>query len=470
MGNDIYLSTNTSDIPFEVFSLFSRGNQSVHAGTLLLIASLTDKDLEGAIRYDDLVDSLKNSGLVQSLEPEEKGVKPEVAELSLLKKYQLIRRQSRYDQSEMRWVDYVYMTGRGRKVADFLVSISQTDIQQTKEANIQSSLLSMRAVYNDDPINDIILYDALKAAHEGILDLITHMSSFSESFRDFITANTQSVENAMQAKEWISTMLHSNLLTEYFTIDEAAYSYSAKLAEIKTIALKLKEEPERIEAIVDQEYKRRVKVSQNTKADVFKEEIEEDVMMRINRLYEMTDYEYHNYLRVISELVSEIIQRTYFILTSFGAGNDNSSIIMKLARLVRYCTITGNPVPLSISNFYDHAAVDPDSLRACRVKAEEGGESFEDLPDIGVFEEQERTFRTRKQEAIDMAKELIHHGETVNITQLPCSTLDDFTRLFLLTGAADKENNPVSEFDFKTDGEKIRRGDFIIPNGEYTRD
>lgn len=45
-----YQNINVFDIPFEIFSLFSRGNQTVHARALLLTTDLCSQDIENEIR------------------------------------------------------------------------------------------------------------------------------------------------------------------------------------------------------------------------------------------------------------------------------------------------------------------------------------------------------------------------------------------------------------------------------------
>ena len=469
MAKNRYDGIRITDIPFDVFSLFSRGNQSVHAGVLLLTAGLCANDIEGAVQYDVLVDEIKKAGYTEG-RGDGTVLNPENTELNILKGCRLLRRQSRYDQAERRWVDYVYMTGRGQKVADFLVSISQTDIQQTKEANIQGSLLSMREAASDSPSAGIILYDALKAAHEGILDLVTHLSSFSGSFRDFIEENTAKIETAAQAREWISTMFHSRLLTEYFTIVDTAYVYSAKLGEIRGLAEKLQERHDLTERIIDREYERRKDVAEKTHVEPVREEIERDVITRIRRLKEMTDFEYHNYMSVIQVLVDEVIQRVYFVMASFGLENDNSSVIDILVKLVRYASVTGNGIPPSISNLYGQRTVDGGSLRRYPSRNSQDEQLPVEEPDTDVFSEADSVYATRKENTLEMARALIRPGEKTGTDAFPCRNMEEYLQMFILAGYADKENNPLSEFDFTPDGTQVTKGMFILPGGYYRRD
>ena len=121
-----YENVRMTDIPFEVFTLFSRSGQKTHAQVLLTAAAMASEDLEGAVQYDALAAAVRGEW------EEEDGQDAAAREIALLKSYRLVRRQSRYDRAERKWVDYIYLTGRGRKTADFLVSVSQTDIQESK--------------------------------------------------------------------------------------------------------------------------------------------------------------------------------------------------------------------------------------------------------------------------------------------------------------------------------------------------
>ena len=459
-----YTQIKTTDIPFEVFTLFSRTEQKTHAHALLTVASMAADDLEGAVSYDSLAEAMHDSA---GEGDEDHSFASR--EIGTLKKYQLIRRQSRYDQTEKAWVDYVYLTGRGRKVADFLVSISQMDIQETKEANIQSALFSMRAAASDETSGDVLLYDALKAAHEGIADLVNHLGAYSGTFRDFIEANTKKIENARQAKEWIDTMFRSNLLSEYFTIVETTYSYSAKLGEIRMLAQRLQHDEKLTGRIVEQEFKRRKEIAEKTNTKADKGALERDVSLRVRRLYEMTDYEYHRYIGSIQEMVTEIIQRTYFVLTSFGAGNDNNSIVMKLLKLVRYAQMSGAEIPLSISNLYEQGMIDPESLRSRPSRNAREDIAPVEVADVNCFDERDDSLLDRRQEAIEMARGLIHDGDGVSTEVFPCSDIDDYLRLFILTGYADRENNPSAEFHFTKAEGTIETNGFVLPKGRYEK-
>lgn len=469
--SNIYEKIVLEDIPFEIFALFSRERQSVHAGVLLLTASLCSEDVEGAVSCDLLADVIRTKGLIPDKEKASQPQSPENQELAILKNYRLLRRQSRYNEQERRWEDYFYLTGLGRKVADFLVYVSQTDIQQTKEANIQSALLSMREAGNSSPSKDILLYDALKAAHEGIADLITHLSTFSGTFRDFIEKNTKRIENAEQAKQWIDTMFRSNLLMEYFTIVDTAYVYASKLGEIRTIAEKLQENSLLTGRIIDQEYKRRQEIEKRTpQIKASYEEIKKDVYNRIRRLKEMTDYEYHGYMEQIQKLVNQVIERTYFVFTSFGAGDDSGTVVHVLTKLIRYATIENVPVPLSVSNIFEQWAIDGGSFCKCPEPDNGNGEAPLEIPDTNIITDDDGTSLSWKEDALEMAKRIVPPGGTVCAEDFPCVDMDDYLMMFYLSGYADHENNPASEFEFTPDSSVFRKGDFILPGGRYTRD
>lgn len=460
------------DIPFDVFSLFSRGNQAVHAAILLLAAGLCKEDVEGAVRYDVLTDAIRRDGILEGKDESSDAASSESQEINLLKNYRLLRRQSRYDESEKKWIDYVYMTGRGQKVTDFLVSISQSDIRQTKEANIQSALLSMREAGSDLPSKDIILYDALKAAHEGIADLITHLSTYSGTFRDYIEENTCSFETAAQAREWIDRMFRSNLIMEYFTIVDTAYEYSAKLSEIRTIAEKLQERDDLAGQIIDDEYRRRTEIAKKTpQIKASREDIRKDVYTRIKRLREMTDFEYHSYIAQIQKLVDSVIERTYFVLASFGAGNSSGTIVDMLTKLIRYSGTCNKEIPRSISNLYSQKLADGNSF--CRAPMQDANKEAAsvEIPDADIFDEDtENEHISRKEDAFNMARRIVLPGRAVRAEEFPCEDIEDYLLMFILAGSADKENNPSSDLDFAPDGTEFIKGSFILPGGTYTRD
>lgn len=466
MEGTVYTGVRTQDIPFDIFTLFSRGNQSVHARALLTTAAMCAEDIEGAAPYDAVAAVL--GGFADQEDEDASADLPEAQELGVLKKYGLIRRQGRYSQADRKWTDYVYMTGRGQKVADFLVSISQMDIQQTKEANIQGALLSMREAASDSPSEGILLYDALKAAHEGILDLITHLSTYSASFRDFIEANTKKIENTAQAKEWMDSMFHSNFLTEYFVITETAYLYSAKLAEIRQLAQKIKDNENTATRIVDQEYIRRKGIAKKTNILPDMAEIRRDVMARAERLEEMAGYEYHGYMDAIMLLVNDVIQRVYFVMISFGAGDDTNTVIDVIIQLLKYCEETGEEIPAGIINIYEHLAVDGESLCPPRSKNGEEDAPAAEEPDLEVFDT-DTGITSRKQAALGMARGIIPPGGKAKAEDFPCDNLEQFHYNFILAGCADTENNPVSEFNFTPDGTTFIKGRYILPGGEYER-
>lgn len=476
-----YSQISTNDIPFEVFTLFSRSEQKTHASALLLIAAMAEEDLEGAVQKDVLLDAFAKdiawSGMGEGADADNEygegesseALPPASREFNTLKRYDMLRIQTRYDQNERRFIDYVTLTGRGRKTVDFLVTISQLDIAETKEANIQSALFSMRATAANKAGRDVLLYDALKAAHEGIADLIRHLSSFSANFSDFIDANTRKIESAKQARAWIVTMFNSNFINEYFTIVETTYSYSAKLGEIRQIALKLQKSRKLTDRIVSQEFERRREIAGKTNVEADRESLEADVMFRIRRLYEMTDYEYHAYISSIQDHVTSIIKRTYYLLAAYGAGNDNNSIIMKLLKLVRYADRRYEDIPLSISNLYTYSAMDPESLRSRPVKNAATDIAPVEEPLLNSFSDEPVIKRNRKEEALAMARALIPEGGSATTDELPCGNIDDYANIFVLTGISDRVYNPAAEFDFTFDEASFEKGRFILPKGSYRR-
>ena len=476
-----YSQISTNDIPFEVFTLFSRSEQKTHASALLLIAAMAEEDLEGAVQKDVLLDAFARdivwNGTDEKTDDEDEygegngdeAVPPASREFNTLKRYNMVRIQTRYDQNERRFTDYVMLTGRGRKTVDFLVSVSQMDITETKEANIQSALFSMRAASANKAARDVLLYDALKAAHEGIADLIRHLASFSANFNDFIDANTRKIESAKQAREWIVTMFSSNFINEYFTIVETTFSYSAKLGEIRQIALKLQRNSKLTDRIISQEFERRIEIARKTNVEADRKSLVADVKFRIRRLYEMTDYEYHGYISNIQEHVTSIIKRTYYLLAAYGAGNDNNSIIMKLLKLVRYADCMCEDIPLSISNLYEYSAIDPESLRNRPAKNAATDIAPIEEPLLNSFSDEPVIKRNRKEEALAMARALIPEGGFAATDDLPCSNIGDYMNIFVLTGIADRIYNPAAEFDFTFENGTFEKGRFILPRGIYKR-
>ena len=448
-------------LPYDLFTLFSRDNRTVHVRTLLMIDRLCS-NVRGSVATDVLTDEIRR----QAIFPDKDG-KEISKELYKLKQYRLLRRFNTYNEQESMWQESIRLTSTGYKLTTFIKSLLCDDIEETKEFHIQDALINIRLIEQHN--TDVHLYDALTSAYNSVTMLITHLAEYSSDFDDYIAEHAGSIDSAKEARQWIDRMMGSNYIKEYFALTSDILGCTARMNQIALMVGRIMESDEICGAIVESQYEKQTVISGSAGGPPARSVIMEDVMQRLRRLHEMAEYEYAEYMSDIRSMVTKVIERTYFVVNSFGADVGGSSLAAKLMTLIRYCEEKEIPIPEQIVGLYQDSYISDGSLMKKPMKREP---VHFDPPEYLSAEQEVHDLTYRKEQARRYGSEHIPKGSSVWLDNLPCETEEDFYQIFRLTYYAglEQEDNDFRIMEEKEDKtETTEKNGFVLPKLKIER-
>lgn len=406
------------DVPYEVFTAFSGSNQSVYMDILLQMEEMEKSSFDRSV---DLAELRESASAILQDEGDRAG-RAFSAHLYKLQGYRLVRRQNIYDDQEGGYVEKVFLTGTGRKLLDFASELTRSDLDETKDYNIQNALVNMRFLKPGADTKDMNLYDCLQSAYRALETLSAHLNSFAGEFSEFIERSTKNMDSAKKANKWLHTMYVSPFVQEYYAMNEESLGYSAKMNEMARIAEKTAENADMMECLTGEYKKKQAGFSTEfgeVRTDV---QIRAEILFKLRRIINIAGREYHDHAHAIGTLVMQVIRRTFFLLSSYGTMNETATLSVRLLQMIRMCEETGGDVP-DILSLYDMRCADTDSLKAPPTMSKhETPEISDGFVPIGA----QKPPVLMKDEAREKMRNMSESTGSFAIRDLPCGNDDEY--------------------------------------------
>lgn len=451
------------DTPFLMFSAFTGENKIDHLNLLLLIERMTE--YHEAVAYSYYMERAIETGIIGEKTTQE-NINNYIRRLSTLK---LVRRQVVYNDEKKDWENSLLLTGYGRKFLDFIRDLSQEDLDEARDYQITNVRRIMRDLASRTPLPENRA-DLLTAAFTNLRSLIYHLSGFNAEFTDFVDRNGKAkIQTAQEAREWISQIMGSKYLLEYYSICDDSLGYVSQISEIALCAEKIIGDEGLTELIIrDRQKKADLLREKKNMTDLSADEIDKQVRSQLQRIYSISSTEYRMYIMRITKAVNSIVSRIHLVFSAFGAeiGGDNlRTRIMKLLRYVEKtedCTVLDN-----IMNLYDERCYTEESFAKKAVRSEEEKKYPDPVYLFDSGTKRASPIVTRRMRTKAHMEKVLEGNDRVKLRSLPLENDEDFYRIVRLVYLAAANENEAKEYatqHIEGEGASYHKGPYTIPN------
>lgn len=458
------------DTPFLMFSAFTGENKIEHLNLLLLIERMTADEYQEAVSYTYYMEKALETGVIGEKTTEE-NINNYIRRLSTLR---LVRRQVVYNDEKKDWENSILLTGYGRKFIDFIRDLLRPDLDEAKDYQITNVRRIMRDLASRTPLPENRA-DLLTAAFTNLRSLIYHLSSFNAEFTDFVDQNRKAkIQTAQEAREWISQIMGSKYLLEYFSICDDSLGYMSQVAEIALCAERIIGDEELTGFILrDRQKKADALREKKNLEDLDSDEIDRQVRSQLNRIRSISETEYRMYIMRITKTVNSIITRIHLIFSAFGAEIGGDNLRTRMMKLLRYVEKTGDKEVLdNIMNLYDASCYTEESFTKKARRPEEEKE----YPDpVYMYEsgtKKTAAIVTKRMKTKAHMEKILEEKDSVRLDSLPLEDNEDFYRIVRLVYLAAANESEAKEYAIQhIDGEERshHHGIYTIPNIYITR-
>lgn len=410
-----------------------------------------------------IAEILKDTAPDDEEEQTESGTRRENALYNKFQEHGLIRTITLYSEEQGKLCRYTCLTGMASKVYNFLRDISQTDLQETKDANIHAADINSKLL-TDEKASALDHAYALESLQKSMFGLIEHLSGYNSAFIDYIDSLGSRLTNRNEFADALHDLFTSKFIREYSSLTNNAMPFRAavnRTAKNIRAVLRNDEQFDRIVSARIEMYK-----TQGLK-DIDRATVETETREIMLGVKSMCSKDYGLYVEQISERISEVIGRIKTVVDSFSA-DGRGLMRVKLMRLIRGCEENGIPVPDNLLDAYDCNYAGAWSLKP-RVIV---GQKEEESEDLNQYEETSETLSDDPQSDTMMEFRCLEFIERnfplqkkISLKDVSCSTPEEFYFALSALSFACEKLEGLAILDEESSNEASRnKAGYLLPD------